>query len=78
MAKQDFTLKQLNLINSAVSYYLTVVEDEYDENGLDFDENYQSDPAYIKMDKKRRQIYEIQEIILEKLNKGGKNEQGNR
>lgn len=73
MAKQEFTRKQLDLINSAVAYYLTVVEDEYDETGLDFDENYESDPAYIKMDKQRREIEAIQEIVLRKLNNKGEN-----
>lgn len=73
MPKQNFTRKQLDFINSALAYYLTVVEDEYDENGLDFDENYESDPAYIKMDKQRRQIYAIQEIILGQLNNKGEN-----
>jgi hypothetical protein len=73
MPKHDFTPKQLDFINSALAYYLTVVEDEYDESGLDFDENYESDPAYIKMDKQRREIEEIQRIVLRKLNNKGEN-----
>jgi hypothetical protein len=73
MPKQDFTLEQLDFINSALAYYLTVVEDEYDESGLDFDEDYESSPAYIKMDKQRREIEAIQRIVLKKLNNKGEN-----
>lgn len=70
MQKQRLSRKQWDLIHDAVLYYETVVEDECNSGRFEFDENYESDPAYIEMNRRLSELSEIIAIVSRKINKG--------